>query len=125
MGISLTQRGVSESFWVITGTTSQKKLSDDLKIAATTTATVVLLMGMSKLAEIVNTYKQLNKDIPIAIIQNGFMPDENFGLGTISTIEDIVLEKSLSNPAIIIIGEVVKSKQGLNAVIEEISQFNT
>ncbi len=52
-GISLTKRGVSESFWVITGTTSARKLSADVALAAQSTATVVILMGMSKLEEIV------------------------------------------------------------------------
>ena len=33
-GISLTKRGVSESFWVITGTTSERKLSKDVYLAA-------------------------------------------------------------------------------------------
>lgn len=124
-GISLTKRGVSESFWVITGTTSKNQLSDDLKIAAQTTATVVLLMGMSKIFEIVTTYKSLGKDnLPIAIIQSGFMPDEKMGVGTISTIENLIAKKSLSNPAIIVIGEVVTCNQGLNAVIEEVTHFN-
>ncbi|MEX1382288.1 uroporphyrinogen-III C-methyltransferase, partial [Lutibacter sp.] len=48
-GISLTKRGISESFWVITGTTSERKLSTDVYLAAQSTATVVILMGMSKL----------------------------------------------------------------------------
>ena len=124
-GISLTKRGVSESFWVITGTTSKNQLSEDLKIAAQTTATVVLLMGMSKILEIVSTYKKLGKsDLPIAIIQNGFMPNENIGIGTIATIEEIIAEKSLSNPAIIIIGEVVNCNQDLSFLVKDIANFN-
>ena len=33
-GIPLTKRGASESFWVITGTTKQHKLSEDVALAA-------------------------------------------------------------------------------------------
>src|SRR5690606_17092198 len=53
-GIPVTKRGVSESFWVITGTTSAGQLSNDLHLAARSTATVVVLMGTKKLGEIVS-----------------------------------------------------------------------
>ncbi|UMB60248.1 uroporphyrinogen-III C-methyltransferase [Lutibacter sp. A80] len=108
-GISLTKRGVAESFWVITGTTSEKKLSGDVYLAAQSTATVVILMGMSKLDEIVSVFKKYNKtEMPTAIIQNGTTKNEKLGLGTINTIEEVVAQKQLSSPAIIVIGEVVK-----------------
>ena len=60
-GIPLTKRGISESFWVITGTTNERKLSKDVHLAAQSTATVVILMGMSKLSEIVSVFKKYNK----------------------------------------------------------------
>lgn len=108
-GISLTKRGVAESFWVITGTTSERKLSADVYLAAQSTATVVILMGMSKLSEITSIFKQFEKgDVPTAIIQNGTTKNEKLGLGTINTIEEVVAQKQLSSPAIIVIGEVVK-----------------
>ncbi len=73
-GISLTKRGISESFWVITGTTSNRNLSDDVALAAKSTATVVILMGMSKLEQIVSLFQNESKgETPVAIIQNGTM----------------------------------------------------
>lgn len=107
-GISLTKRGVSESFWVITGTTSARKLSKDVALAAQSTATVVVLMGMGKLDEIVAIFQSESKgEIPVAIIQNGTTPQEKVGIGTINTIQEVVAENKLSSPAIIVIGEVV------------------
>jgi len=41
IGIPLTKRGISESFWVITGCNSQRELSRDLELAARSTATLV------------------------------------------------------------------------------------
>lgn len=112
--IPVTKRGASESFWVITGTTKQHKLSGDVALAAKSNATVVILMGMSKLSEIVSLFKKEGKgETPIAIIQNGTTRDEKIGVGTISNIEDEVKKKTLSNPAIIIIGEVVRHRQKL------------
>lgn len=119
-GIPLTKRGASESFWVITGTTKSHEISGDVALAAKSTATVVILMGMGKLSEIVRVFSSEGKqDVAIAIIQNGTTKDEKFGVGTIRNIEDVVVKKQLSSPAIIIIGEVVKERVKLNALCKE------
>jgi uroporphyrin-III C-methyltransferase len=119
-GISLTKRGTSESFWVITGTTSDRNLSDDVALAAQSSATVVILMGMSKLAQIVTLFQKESKgEIPVAIIQNGTTSQEKIGVGTINTIQDVVAENRLSSPAIIVIGEVVKESNKLKGFYEE------
>ncbi len=117
--IPVTKRGASESFWVITGTTKSHKLSKDVHLAAQSSATVVILMGMSKLSEIVSLFKAEGKqDVPVAIIQNGTTENEKIGVGTITTIEAIVAQNQLSNPAIIIIGEVVNHRK----IIEELKR---
>jgi uroporphyrin-III C-methyltransferase len=109
VGIPVTHRGVSESFWVITGTTSSGKISNDVKVAAQTKATVVILMGVEKLAEIVKIYKEQGKEEEaVAIIQNGTLQTQNLALGTIETIEEIAAEEKIKAPALIVIGEVVK-----------------
>ena len=119
VGIPLTQRGTSESFWVITGTTTQKKLSEDVRLAAQSTATVVILMGMAKLAEIVDIFSHYGKEnTPVGIIQNGTTNNEKSGYGTIKSIEKVVAEKQLTAPAIIVIGEVVRESGKLKAVLE-------
>ena len=119
-GISLTKRGVSESFWVITGTTSTRKLSTDVALAAQSTATVVILMGMSKLDEIIALFQKESKgQIPVAIIQNGTTPEEKVGIGTIDNIQKVVADNNLSSPAIIVIGEVVKESNKLKGFYEE------
>ena len=120
IGIPVTQRTVTESFWVITGTTSNRKISEDVKLAAKSSATVVILMGMGKLAEIVSIYKENNREnLPIAVIQDGTKDEENSGVGTINTIEKIVEEKKLSSPAIIIIGEVVNGHKSALTYFKE------
>ncbi|SNZ00887.1 uroporphyrinogen-III C-methyltransferase [Flagellimonas pacifica] len=110
--IPVTKRGATESFWVITGTTKEHKLSTDVALAAKSNATVVILMGMSKLAEITELFKKEGKsNLPVAIIQNGTTQDEKIGIGTVSTIVNQAKEQQLSNPAIIVIGEVVNHRQ--------------
>jgi uroporphyrin-III C-methyltransferase len=125
--IPVTKRGASESFWVITGTTKDHKLSSDVALAAKSNATIIILMGMGKLVEIVNLFKEEGKsELPIAIIQNGTCKNEKVGVGTIASIEEIVAREQLGNPAIIIIGEVVKHRSAVMGYahnLESKSQF--
>jgi uroporphyrin-III C-methyltransferase len=120
LGISITKRGVSESFWAITGTTSDRKLSADVALAAQSSATVVILMGMHKLPQIIDLFQKEDKgDLPVAIIQNGTTSDEKIGVGTVNSILEIVKEKQLSSPAIIVLGEVVRESNKLKGFYEE------
>jgi uroporphyrin-III C-methyltransferase len=115
--IPVTKRGSAESFWVITGTTKEHKLSGDIHLAAKSNATVVILMGMSKLSAIVELFSRENKsDTPVAIIQNGTKEEEQVGIGTIDTIESVVEKQKLKNPAIIIIGDVVNHRKEIEQI---------
>jgi uroporphyrin-III C-methyltransferase len=108
-GIPVTHRGSSESFWVITGTTKDNQLSNDVGQAAKTNATVVILMGLNKLSEITEAFKREGKEnTAIAVIQDGSLPTQQVALGTIKTIEGIAKRKDIKSPAVIVIGEVVK-----------------
>lgn len=107
-GIPLTTRGVNESFWVTTGTTSLGLMSEDIPLAAQSSATVVILMGMSKLSDIVHVFKKYRgEQLPVAVIQSGSTTDEKKVFGHLSNIEERVLQNQVSTPAVIILGEVV------------------
>lgn len=110
-GIPLTTRGVSESFWVVTGTTKEGQLSNDLHLAAQSTATVVILMGMHKLTEIMGVFAGCGKnETPVAIIQNGTLSDQQIVVGHVQDIIEKVNESGVGNPAIIVVGEVAGLK---------------
>ena len=105
--IPVTRRGLSDSFWVLTGTTSGGDISQDLRFAVKTDATVVVLMGLKNLSGIVACFKGENKHtLPIAVIQNGTLPNEKKVFGTIETIEAAVKAHNIQAPAIIVIGKV-------------------
>lgn len=119
--IPVTKRGSSESFWVITGTTRSHQLSNDIALAARSTATIIILMGMGKLAEIVHIFETEGRSaLPIAIIQNGTRDNEKVGVGVVGNILEIVERKQLSNPAIIIMGEVVRNRAQLKQLQQEV-----
>jgi len=113
--IPLTYRGLSESFWVITGSTSDGRLSDDLYKAVQTDATVVVLMGFAKLPQIVDLYQQYGRGgLPIALIQNGSLPNERIALGTVDTILEETARNGVGVPAVIVIGEVVAKHEAFS-----------
>jgi uroporphyrin-III C-methyltransferase len=48
----------------------------------------------------------------VAVIQQGSLPEEKIAIGTVDTIVDEVEEQGLTNPALILIGEVVRLHPG-------------
>ncbi|RFS18108.1 uroporphyrinogen-III C-methyltransferase [Emticicia sp. C21] len=120
--IPITHRDIARSFWVVTGHTSDGLLPNDLKLAAQSSATVVILMGMSKLDEIVAIFSENGKkDTPIAIIQHGTTQKQKSIYGQVNDIQAKVNESGISNPAVIIIGEVVSlHPQYVEAYVENL-----
>lgn len=114
--IPLTCRGINESFWVTTGTTQSGEISGDIKLAAQSSATVVILMAMSKLEAIMEIFAQYGKrDTAVAIIQHGTTPHQKMVKGSVKDIAYRAQYAGLSNPAIIIIGEVVRLSDAVAA----------
>ncbi len=116
--IPVTKRNHAESFWVITGTTKDHKLSKDVELAAQSTATVIILMGMSKLEEICTLFSKYNQEhTPVAIIQNGSLPNEKTIFGTIKTIYSLKEKHQIDNPAVIVIGSVVNHRHMIEQIV--------
>lgn len=108
-GIPVTSRGVSDSFWVLTGTTKDHALSPDVALAAQSNSTVVILMGLRKLGEITALFAAAGKsELPVAVIQDGSTPRERTIFGTVADIAGRVSEEALKSPAVIVLGEVVR-----------------
>lgn len=116
--IPLTCRGTAESFWVTTGTTRSGSISEDVALAARSTATVVILMAMSRLEGIMDIFRGAGKGaMPVAIIQNGTTCREKMVTGTVADIAFKTAAAGMGNPAIIIIGEVVRLKAAMENII--------
>ncbi|MFN5442980.1 MAG: uroporphyrinogen-III C-methyltransferase [Crocinitomicaceae bacterium] len=110
-GIPVTHRGTATSFTVISASLSSGELNPDIKHAAHTNGTVVILMGLSKLEEIVSIYKRAGKfNTGVAIISNGSLENEQIIRGNISSILYNYEENPVPAPAIIVVGEVVNLK---------------
>ncbi|WP_196889252.1 uroporphyrinogen-III C-methyltransferase [Aureivirga sp. CE67] len=119
VGISVTKRYVSESFFVVTATTSKFKMSDEIYTATKVNGTVVILMGIHKLPKIVSVFQEEGKgQLPVAVIQEGTRENEKYGVGIMDNIVEIVEEKELGAPGIIVIGEVVRESSKLKEYYE-------
>ena len=124
--IPLTCRGINESFWVTTGTTKNGDLSADIKLAAQSSATVIILMAMSKLESIMEIFTKYGKEnTPVAIIQDGTTANEKCIIGSVKDIFFKAQYHGITNPAIIMIGEVVRLHPSLiNSAVHQIGQGN-
>lgn len=109
-GIPVTHSGLSNSLWILSGTDDSGKLSAELKDAARSLATVVVLLGFDRLSEIVGIYQAAGKGrLPAAVIQNGSMPNEKVAIGLVNTIVEVAEEQRIdsSGPVLLVFGPAV------------------
>ena len=106
--IPATCRGIAESCWITTGTTEDGTLSKDIALAAKSSATVIILMGMGQLQKIMQVFIDNGKSkTPVAIIENGTIIQEKKLIGIVENIFAKAIAAGISSPAIIVVGDVV------------------
>ena len=115
-GIPLTHRKYASSVVFVTGheDPEKKKESVKWKRLAKSVDTIVIMMGLSRIGVICKELAKggLEKNTPVAVIQNGTTSKQRMIKGTISNIAKKVHEHKIKPPSIIIIGKVVSlSKQ--------------
>lgn len=115
-GIPLTHRGVAASFAVVTGSRCPEHVApirwDRL---AHSVDTLVIYMGVSQLSQIREQLLLHGKDAqtPIALIENGTSVSQRTITGTLDNIDKLAMAMKIKNPALIIVGEVVKVREQL------------
>lgn len=105
-GIPLTCRGINQSFTVVTATTHEGILSDEVLNAAQHSPTTLFFMGLGKLELIAQAYLDAGRgDLPVAIISKGSHTDGNVINGSVKEIVKIAEKKQPEAPALLIFGE--------------------
>ena len=116
-GIPLTHRDWSSSVTFITGSdrAGEAWSPDAWKKLATATDTICVLMGMRRIDEITQAVMAGGRDpqTPVAVIQWGARPEQRVVVGTLSDIVEKVRSAGLKNPAVIVVGEVVRLREEL------------
>ncbi|BDD08934.1 hypothetical protein FUAX_13660 [Fulvitalea axinellae] len=109
-GVPLTRRGVNESYWVVTAVTKNGEVSNDLRLAAQSSATVVILMGLKRITEIMDIFVTQGKAMtPAAVIGKGSHPDGEIVSGNVATLAEKVKNSEIPAPAMIVVGEVARN----------------
>lgn len=103
-GIPVTHRGLAAGFSVVTG---HQELGD---VPLRTDHTLVILMGVGRLASTVQTLtgRGLGTNTPIAIIERGYSQTQRTTIGTLEEIVVRAQQAAVTNPAVIVIGDVVR-----------------
>lgn len=121
-GIPLTCRGINQSFMVVTATTQEGTLSEEVLKAAEFSPTTLFFMGLGKLNLIVEAYRRHGRgDLPVAIVSKGSHADGKVYKGTVNDIADIAEEYQPEAPALLIFGEgaAYANEQVLESVLWE------
>ncbi|TFD30012.1 uroporphyrinogen-III C-methyltransferase [Cryobacterium cryoconiti] len=103
-GIPVTHRGVANGFTVVTGHEQIATLPGG------SDHTVLLLMGVSALAGSARVLATGNRGdgCPVAIIEDGYGPNQRVTIGTLATIAARAAERGVRSPAVVVVGDVVR-----------------
>ncbi len=109
-GIPVTHRGLATSFTVVTGHEDPAKPSEqtDWAALARVPGTLVILMGMGRLAAITAALVEGGRpaDEPVGVVQWGTTPRQRSTVGTLGDIAERVRREGLGSPAVVVVGPV-------------------
>jgi uroporphyrinogen III methyltransferase/synthase len=117
-GIPVTDRRHSASFAVVTGHKDPSLAAEQTRWRELATAvdTLVLLMGMRNLPDLVGELIAGGKspDTPAAAIMRGTLSGQRTCVSTLAKLPEAVREAGLGAPSVVVIGEVVRLREGLS-----------
>ena len=116
-GIPVTHRGVAPAFAVVTGHEDPTKPDTqvDYDALARFPGTLLLYMGVGRLAEIAAALVAGGRppSTPVALVQWGSTPRQRTVTGTLADVAQRREEAGLTNPAMIVVGDVVALRDEL------------
>ncbi len=117
--IPLTHRGLSQGCTFVTGH-AEKSLDVNWAALAQLNHTLVFYMGLTRADEIAAKLLAggMAADTPVAIIENGCRRDQRDIISTLSEFPAAVIREQVQSPALIIVGEVVRMKEKLQAQVQ-------
>ena len=115
-GIPLTHRDYSQSCRFVTahlknGTTDLPW--DELIVDQQTIVFYMALSGANYICEKLMEHG-MDKDMPIAIIEKGTMPEQKVYISSLTKLPDLLAKEDIHAPTLMIVGEVVKLNEKLN-----------
>lgn len=116
-GIPVTHRDLTSTLAIITGNEDPAKPESNIHWdkLATGAGTLVFLMGMAHLEQITRQLIANGRPAgtPVALVRWGTRPEQQTLTGTLADIVRSAAEAGFTNPAVIVVGEVVKLREQL------------
>lgn len=115
-GIPLTHRDHAQSCTFVTGHLKDGSIDLNWQQLSAPNQTIVFYMGLSGLSKICQSLIDYGSSIdhPIALIQQGTTSNQQVITGTLSSLPQLVIDKNIKAPTLIIVGTVVTLHNKLN-----------
>jgi uroporphyrin-III C-methyltransferase/precorrin-2 dehydrogenase/sirohydrochlorin ferrochelatase len=127
-GIPATHRGVSQDIHIVSGHVppGDERSTVDWAGLGAGRGTIVVLMGVQHIASIAEALIDhgRSKETPVAVTQDATLPTQQTVTGTLATIAAAARSARVRPPAVVIIGEVVKTARELD-ILHTGTQFDT
>jgi uroporphyrin-III C-methyltransferase/precorrin-2 dehydrogenase/sirohydrochlorin ferrochelatase len=110
-GIPLTHRGIADGVTVVNG----HAVGVDWAALTVTSRTLVVLMGVGRIGRIATALLRHGRcaHTPVAVIERGATPAERVLVSTLERVAEDASRAAIANPAVIVIGEVVRLREAL------------
>jgi len=110
-GVPVTHRGVAQEFSVVSVHVApdDERSTVNWPALAATRGTLVLLMGVERLAAVADTLIRYGRSgsTPVSVIADGTLPTQRTIVATLDIVGPRVLKDGIRPPAVVVIGEVV------------------
>lgn len=115
-GIPLTHRDYSQSVSFVTGHLKDGSVNLNWEGLVKPNQTIVIYMGLAGLEPLCRELIEhgLSAETPIALVQQGTTRHQRVYVGDLKTMPDVVKNKEIKAPTLIIVGEVVRLRDKLN-----------
>ncbi len=127
-GIPATHRGVAQDLHIVSAHVppGDERSTVDWAGLARAGGTVVVLMGVERIEAIAEALVSHGRsaDTPVAVVQEATLPGQRTVTGTLATIAAAARSAGVRPPAVVIIGEVVKTARDLD-ILHTGNQFET
>jgi uroporphyrin-III C-methyltransferase/precorrin-2 dehydrogenase/sirohydrochlorin ferrochelatase len=123
--IPLTHRDTAQAVTFLTGQSKLDGPDADYNALAAANHTLVIYMGIHSAARTVKALISAgrNPNTPIAIVENGSLPQERLVTGFLADIPSLIERENIKGPAVIIIGEVARAAQTRASEIADLAQY--
>ena len=110
-GVPVTHRGVAQEFSVVSVHVppDDERSTVNWPALAATRGTLVLLMGVERLAAVADTLIRYGRSgsTPVSVVADGTLPTQRTIVATLASVAPRVLKDGIRPPAVVVIGEVV------------------